>query len=117
MPTIETHALVSIIIPVFNVELCLRECINSVICQTCADFEIILIDDGSTDRSGTNCDEYAEIDDRIIVIHEQNDGPSVARNRGFDANHGEYVYFLDSHDSIAADAIECLIETMKRGHV
>ena len=109
---IETNELVSIVIPVYNVEPYLRECVDSVICQTYKKLEIILVDDGSEDRSGAICDEYALKDQRIHVIHKLNDGLSVARNCGLDASHGEFIYFLDSDDYIAAETIECLVEAI-----
>ena len=111
----KAEPLVSIIIPVYNVESYLRECVDSVIRQTYVNLEIILVDDGSTDSSGSVCDEYAHRDQRARVIHKQNGGISSARNAGFDASHGEYVFFLDSDDYIAADTIECLVESMEIG--
>ena len=78
----ENQPLVSVIIPVYNVEEYLRECVDSVLKQTYGHFEIILVDDGSTDSSGKICDEYAEKDDRIVVIHQKNGGLSDARNHG-----------------------------------
>ena len=89
---------VSIIIPVYNTEEYLRECLDSIIHQTLKDIEIILVDDGSTDNSGKICDEYKEKDTRIKVIHQENQGVSVARNRGIEAAKGEYIYFVDSDD-------------------
>ena len=91
----------SIIIPVYNVERYLEECINSVKIQTFQNYEVILVDDGSTDRSSVMCDEYAEKDPRIKVIHIKNQGISKARNTGIEAAIGEYLYFLDSDDMIA----------------
>ena len=88
----------SIIIPCYKVEQFLSQCINSVLAQTDKDFEIILVDDGSPDRSGEICDEYAEKDKRIKVIHKSNGGASDARNAGLDVAQGEYVMFLDSDD-------------------
>lgn len=88
----------SVIIPVYNVEKYLAETIESVINQPCRDMEIILIDDGSPDNSGKICDEYAQKDDRITVIHKENGGVSSARNAGLDAASGEYIFFLDSDD-------------------
>ena len=88
----------SIIIPCYKVEQYLRQCINSVLVQTFEDYEIILVDDGSPDRCGEICDEYAEKDKRIKVIHKPNGGLSDARNAGLDMAQGEYVMFLDSDD-------------------
>ena len=89
---------VSVIIPVYNVEQYLNRCIDSVLNQTYKDFEIILVDDGSTDKSGEICDVYAEKDSRITVIHKENGGLSDARNFGIDAARGDFLTFLDSDD-------------------
>ncbi|SDB55141.1 Glycosyltransferase involved in cell wall bisynthesis [Ruminococcaceae bacterium FB2012] len=97
--------MVSIIIPVYNVEKYLCECIDSVLRQSFSDLEIILVDDGSPDNSGAICDEYARKDSRVTVIHKCNGGLSDARNVGMAASHGEYIYFLDSDDYIVDDAI------------
>ncbi len=101
--------LVSIVIPVYNVELYLDECVQSVLQQTYRELQIILVDDGSTDSSGKICDRYARQDKRVKVIHKPNGGLSSARNTGLDAADGEYIYFLDSDDYIEPDAIEQLI--------
>ncbi len=106
----ENTPLVSIIIPVYNVELYLHECIDSVINQTYKNLEIILVDDGSTDSSGKICDDYVETDSRIKVIHQRNGGLSVARNTGISSSNGDYIYFLDSDDYIASNAIELLLK-------
>lgn len=105
----ENQALISIIIPVYNVEEYLHECVDSVINQTYRNIEIILVDDGSTDSSGKICDEYAENDKRITVVHQKNGGLSVARNTGLSNAHGDYVYFLDSDDYIKKNALENLL--------
>lgn len=107
----ENQALISVIIPVYNVEAYLHECIDSVINQTYKNFEIILVDDGSTDSSGKICDEYVEKDDRITVIHQKNSGPSKTRNTGLENANGKYIYFLDSDDFIENNALELLINT------
>ena len=101
--------MVSVVIPVYNVEKYLAECVDSVLGQTYADFEIILVDDGATDSSGQMCDEYAQKDARIRVIHQPNGGLSAARNTGLKAARGEYVYFLDSDDYIETCALEHLV--------
>lgn len=88
----------SIIIPVFNTEKYLKECIDSILNQSNKDFEIILIDDGSTDRSGEICDLYKKKESRIKVIHQDNEGPSKARNYGIDIAIGKYIMFIDSDD-------------------
>ncbi len=99
---------VSVIIPVFNVEKYLRECLDSVCSQTLKDIEIICIDDGSTDSSLDIINEYAEKDERIRIITQENKGPSSARNTGIDNAKGKYVYCMDSDDYIEKDAMEKL---------
>lgn len=101
--------LISVIIPVYNVEKYLRQCLDSVLAQTYANYEVIMVDDGSTDSSGAICDEYVHKDSRFRVIHRENGGLSVARNTGFDDSKGEYVYFLDSDDWIEKETFEKLI--------
>ena len=101
--------MVSVIVPVYNVEKYLGECVDSVLTQTYTELEIILVDDGSPDRCGEICDEYALKDSRVKVIHKENGGLSDARNAGMKAARGKYIYFLDSDDYIAADAIEKLV--------
>ncbi len=110
----ENQALISVIIPVYNVEEYLRECVDSVLCQTYGNFEIILVDDGSTDSSGEICDEYLEKDDRITVIHQINGGLSSARNSGLSEAEGKYLYFLDSDDYIADNSLETLVEIAEK---
>ncbi len=105
-----TKPLISVIIPVYNVEKYLKKCIDSVLNQTYDNFEIILIDDGSTDSSGKICDEYASKDGRIAVIHKENGGQSVARNTGIERSTGEWLYFPDSDDYIAEDMFETLLK-------
>lgn len=104
---------VSIIIPVYNVEKYLEQCLKSVINQTYSNIEILLIDDGSPDSSPTICDSYAQKDNRIRVIHQENAGVSVARNKGLDLATGEYVYFLDADDWIEENAIEVMVSALK----
>lgn len=88
----------SVIVPVYNVEKYIFSCVESVLCQTYRDFELILVDDGSTDCSSSLCDEYARKDSRVKVIHKANGGQSTARNLGLDHACGEYICFLDSDD-------------------
>ena len=107
--------MISIIIPVYNVEKYLNCCVDSVLAQTYKDFELILVDDGSSDNSGKICDEYAEKDSRICVIHKQNSGPSDSRNEGLDIAKGEYVYFVDSDDYAEPDLLEKIIPYMQEG--
>lgn len=92
--------MISIVIPVYNVERYLRRCVDSVIAQTYANIEIILVDDGSTDASGDICEEYAGKDVRIKVIHQENGGLSSARNTGIEEAKGEYLTFIDSDDFV-----------------
>lgn len=102
----------SIIIPVFNVEKELRRCLDSVLNQSFKDFEVIVVDDGSTDGSGYICDEYEKIDKRIKVVHQQNGGLASARNTGLDIAAGEYFVFLDSDDYIENDFCKRLENTI-----
>ena len=97
---------VTVIIPIYNVEKYLREAIDSAINQTYKNLEIILVDDGSTDKSGEICDEYIKVDNRIKVIHKKNGGLSDARNAGLDSCTGKYIMFLDSDDFLEPDAVE-----------
>lgn len=97
---------ISVIVPVYNTEKYLHRCIDSVLAQTYRDFELLLIDDGSTDSSGAICDEYAEKDGRVRVFHKENGGVSSARRIGVENSNGEYVYFVDSDDSIYIDAFQ-----------
>lgn len=105
--------LISIIIPVFNVEKYLTECLESVINQTYKKIEVLLIDDGSTDESGRICDDFAEKDSRIKVIHKENQGVSSARNKGLDLAQGEYITFIDSDDFVSSEYIEEMYKTIR----
>lgn len=96
----------SIIVPVYNSEQLLSNCIDSILAQTFTDFELILVDDGSTDRSGKICDEYAEKDLRIKVLHTYNQGVSMARNQGLSVAQGKYINFVDSDDWVAPNCLE-----------
>lgn len=101
--------LISIVIPVYNVEQYLPGCVDSVLNNETADCEILLIDDGATDRSGAICDEYAaRFPDRIRVIHQANGGLGAARNTGIDAARGDWLLFVDSDDKIHADTLSVL---------
>ena len=108
--------LISIIIPVYNVKEYLCQCIESVCKQTYSNLEIILVDDGSTDESGKICDEYAQKDQRIQVIHKENGGLSDARNVGISRSKGRYVSCIDSDDYIAKNYIERLYELICKYH-
>lgn len=101
---------VSVIVPVYNTEKYLRQCLDSVVNQTLQDIEVICIDDGSTDDSKRILDEYAHRDARILVYSKENGGQSSARNKGMDLAQGDYLYFLDSDDYILDTALECLYE-------
>lgn len=108
--------LISVIIPVYQVEEYLPECLDSVLGQTYHNLDIILIDDGSPDGCGQICDDYAARDARIRVIHKQNEGVARARNDGIEAARGAYISFLDSDDWIAEDAYERLYQGMQQYH-
>lgn len=97
--------LVSVIVPVYNVENYVNECIDSILQQKYENIEVIIVDDGSTDGSGSICDHYGEYDERVIVIHKQNGGLSDARNTGLNSSSGEYITFVDSDDYIHKDMI------------
>ena len=99
---------VSIIVPVYQVEKYIRQCVDSILAQTFTDFELILVDDGSKDQSGKICDEYARMDARVKVIHKENSGAADTRNRGVDQAVGSYFMFVDSDDYIAPTMVECL---------
>ena len=103
---------VSIIVPVYQVEKYIRQCVDSILAQTFTDFELILVDDGSKDGSGQICDEYAAMDRRVKVIHKENGGLSDARNRGMDQAAGNYFMFIDSDDYIAPTMLECLYKNI-----
>lgn len=106
---LELQPLVSIIIPVYNVEKYLKDCVDSVRNQTYTNLEIILVDDGSPDRCGQMCDQYAAEDARIIAIHQENGGVASARNAALCVAQGEYVFLVDSDDTITEDAIAHMV--------
>jgi glycosyltransferase involved in cell wall biosynthesis len=101
---------VSVIVPVFNTASYLECCINSILGQSFSDFELLLVDDGSTDDSGAICDEYAKKDKRIRVFHKENGGVSSARNLGLDNAKGEWVYFVDSDDEVLPDGFQTMMD-------
>lgn len=107
---------VSVIVPVYNVMPYLRKCIDSIVNQTYEQLEILLVDDGSTDGSGKVCDEYAEHDCRVRVIHKKNGGLSDARNVGIEAATGEYVAFIDSDDFVSEAFIEVMLKALCDSH-
>lgn len=100
---------ISIIVPIYNVEDYLHQSISSILNQTFKDFELILVNDGSTDKCGEICDEYARQDSRLKVIHKENGGVSSARNRGIDAAKGEYIGYVDPDDEIEPQMYELLV--------
>lgn len=108
---------VSVIVPIYNVEDYLEECINSIINQTYKNLEIILVDDGSKDSSGKMCDNYQKKDDRIRVFHKKNGGLSDARNEGIKRATGKYICFVDSDDYIENNYIELLYNNIKKFNV
>lgn len=105
--------LISIIVPVYKVEKYIHKCVDSILAQTLTDFELFLIDDGSPDSCGKICDEYANKDDRIIVIHKKNGGLSDARNVAIDRATGDYLTFIDSDDYVSEDYLESLYTALK----
>lgn len=104
--------LISVIVPVYNVESYVAECIESIQNQTYMNLEIILVNDGSTDASGDICDQYAAYDERIQVIHKENAGVSAARNTGIESANGDYIGFVDSDDYIAPTMYEDMLKLM-----
>ncbi len=109
--------LITIVIPIYNVEKYLEKCLQSVINQTYNNIEIILVDDGSPDNCGSICDDYAKKDSRIKVIHKENGGLSDARNAGIKVATGKYITFLDSDDYVTSDYIEYLYKLIKKYNV
>lgn len=99
---------ISVIVPVYNVEQYLRRCVDSILAQTFTDFELILVNDGSTDNSGDICDEFAKLDQRVVTIHQNNQGVSAARNAGLDIAIGEYITFIDSDDYVSEVFLQLL---------
>ena len=104
--------MISVIVPVYNVEAYLRRCLDSILNQTCRDFELLLVDDGSTDCSGRICEEYAQKDGRIEVFHKANGGISSARNLGLNNATGDYISFIDSDDWVEPDFLEVLLRLL-----
>ncbi len=106
--------MISIIVPAYNVEAYLPSFIDSVLSSTCRDFELILVDDGSTDRTGSICDEWAAKDDRIIVIHQENTGISGARNNGLNRASGDFIALVDADDLVHPLMFETLLNAIQR---
>lgn len=105
--------LISVIVPVFNVENFIDVCISSLIKQSYSNIEIILVDDGSTDESGLHCDKWAEVDKRIKVFHQANGGLSAARNTGLNHASGDYICFVDSDDFVMEDYVKCMLQAIE----
>lgn len=103
---------ISVIIPVYKVEKYIHECVDSIINQTFQNLEIILVDDGSPDRCGEICDEYALKDNRVVVIHQKNAGLSAARNAGISQASGKYICFIDSDDYVSSDYCQTLFDLL-----
>lgn len=108
--------LVSIIVPIYKVEDFLHRCVDSILNQTYKNLEIILVNDGSPDRCGSICEEYARLDNRVKVIHKENGGLSDARNAGIEIAKGQYLSFIDSDDWIHEEYIEILFELLRKSN-
>lgn len=106
--------MISVIVPIYNVEKYLARCVDSIVNQTYKNLEIILVDDGSPDRCPQMCDDYAEKDSRIKVVHKKNGGLSDARNAGMAVATGKYISFIDSDDYVSDDFFECLLDVMNK---
>ena len=113
----DVNSLISIIVPVYNVQEYLPKCLDSIINQTYKNLEIILVDDGSTDNSGRICDEYAKRDKRIKFIRQKNSGQANARNKGIKESKGKYIAFVDSDDWIDEDFIETLEQYISNDNI
>lgn len=109
----ENNKLISVIVPVYNIESYIEKCIESLLNQTYSNLEIMLVDDGSTDKSGDICERYVKKDDRIIVLHKQNGGLSDARNYAMDQAKGELIAFVDGDDWVHPQMYELMYATMK----
>ena len=109
---------ISVIVPVYKVELYIRRCIDSILAQTFSDYELILVDDGSPDKCGAVCDEYAKQDNRIHVLHQENAGLSVARNTGIDwtfsHSDSKWLTFIDSDDWVHPRYLEALFLAVQK---
>ena len=107
---------VTVIVPVYNVQNYLEKCVRSILAQTFSDFELILVDDGSTDESPRICDQFAQADSRITVIHKQNGGLSSARNAALDIAQGKYIAFIDSDDYVEPRLLEKTVAALEAGN-
>ena len=110
---VEKNIKISIIVPLYNVEEYLEECLESIRNQTYTDIEVILVNDGSTDDSKQICERFCQVDSRFRLINQENQGQSVARNRGFKESIGQYIMFVDSDDVINTNVLEVLLPYMK----
>lgn len=108
--------LITVIVPVYNIELYLERCIQSILKQTWKNWELFLVDDGSKDTSGSICDKYAEMEQRIKVIHKENGGQSSARNVALEISNGEWIFYVDGDDYIAPDTLEYLLKFAIKQH-
>lgn len=108
------NPLISVIVPIYNVEKYLARCVDSIVNQTYKNLEIILVDDGSPDSCPQMCDDYAKKDSRIKVVHKKNGGLSDARNAGMAVATGEYISFIDSDDYVSDDFFECLLDVINK---
>lgn len=113
MKTTESSVLLSFVIPVYNVETYLEECLDSILCQTTEACELVLVDDGATDSSGEICDRYAERCPIVKVVHKENGGLSSARNAGLAVAEGQYVTFVDSDDKLYPDSVPALLDWIR----
>lgn len=109
------NPLISIIVPVYNAQKTLNRCIDSIMNQTFYDWELLLIDDGSIDKSGEICDKYAELDNRVKVFHKKNEGVCVARNFGIKSSIGKYITFIDSDDKVVKNYLSVIYENIRCG--
>ena len=110
------NPLISVIVPVYNTEKLLKKCVDSILAQTYKDFELFLVDDGSTDTCPMLCDEYAKADARVQVIHKKNEGQGVARNMALDVASGAYISFIDSDDWVVPDMFEKMINAAEKNN-
>ena len=112
----KTNELISIIVPIYNIEKHIVRCLDSILAQTYHNIEVILIDDGSTDNSGKICDQYSSADTRINVFHKQNGGLVSARNLGLESARGDYIGFVDSDDWIEPNMYERMYNNLKNNN-
>lgn len=113
----DNHPVLSVIVPIYNAGQYLEQCLESILSQSFRLFELILVDDGSTDNSGVICDEYRKKDNRIVVVHQSNKGVSIARNTALDLACGEWIAFADADDYYLPDALKCLYEKTRANTV